>query len=204
MFKFSFGIFYVIFLCLGCAPRTAYQLQIRKYQQGKLLEDTSAIYQLPYEAGTKHRVIEGYFSRFTHRYRAALDFKMKKGTPVYAIADGMVIRTKDDSNVGGMKNRNKPDGNYVIIEHNDSTRSSYRHLQYQSVIVHPGDSVHSGQMIAKSGMTGYTFTPHLHFMLAQLQDGEWNSIPCRFSTKMFTGYLRPLKKYESLNKLLSH
>ena len=199
MIKFGLWLLFTLVLCLGCAPRTAYQLHIRKYQRGKLNEDTSTVYQLPYIAGTAHRVIEGYYSHFTHRYRAALDFKMEEGTPVCAIADGIVIRTKDDSNSGGMKYMYKPYGNYVIIGHNDSTRSSYRHLLYHSVIVHPGDSVHSGQIIAKSGMTGYTFTPHLHFLIAQLQDGEWNSIPCRFYTKSFTGYLKPLKKYESIN-----
>jgi murein DD-endopeptidase MepM/ murein hydrolase activator NlpD len=187
-------------LCFNCGPpRTTIQQEARNYQKGKLKEDTSFVYQLPYEFGTKHRVIQGYYSKHTHKYRAALDFKMKVGTPICAARDGIVMRIKDDSNRGGFKKKYRPDGNFVVIDHEDSIRTSYRHLQFHSVIVQPGDTVHQGQIIGRSGKTGYTFTPHLHFIVSKYMDDQWQGIPTRFVTKSYTGYLKPLHRYESVN-----
>ncbi|MEP7321984.1 MAG: M23 family metallopeptidase [Saprospiraceae bacterium] len=194
------GILLISILCFKCGPpRTALQQEARAYQKGKLKEDTSFVYQLPYEHGTKHRVIQGYYSKYTHKYRAALDFKMKVGTPICAARDGIVMRTKNDSNKGGFKKKYRPDANFVVIDHADSIRTSYRHLQFNCVTVQAGDTVHQGQIIGRSGKTGYTFTPHLHFIVTKYIDGQWQGIPSRFETKSFKGYLTPLRRYESIN-----
>ncbi|MEP7266859.1 MAG: M23 family metallopeptidase [Saprospiraceae bacterium] len=192
----------ILSIVTGCfSPRPIEQITARKYQQHKLFEDTSFVYQLPYESGTKHRVIQEYFSRFTHKYKAATDFRMKKGTPVLASRDGIVTRIKDDSNMGGFNKKYRADANFVIIDHGDSTRASYRHLQYKSVLVLPGQLVTKGQLIGLSGNTGYTFTPHLHFMVSEYLDGTWTTIPVRFESSKFIGYLQPLHRYQSANSL---
>ena len=59
-------------------------------QRGKIKEDTSYLYSLPYTKGTSHLLIQGYLSSYSHKNRAALDFKMKQGTPVHAARGGVV------------------------------------------------------------------------------------------------------------------
>ena len=39
------------------------------------------------------------------------------------------------------------------------------HLDYHSSKVKQGQRVYAGQEIAKVGMTGYTYIPHLHFQI---------------------------------------
>lgn len=182
------------------APRTAQQAHVRQYQNHSLYEDTSTLYQLPYAAGTCHRMIQGYYSRHTHRNKAAIDFKMKVGTPVYAARSGIVIATKSDSDAGGFNKKYRPEANYVMIQHEDSTRASYRHLRFDGVLVTQGQYITSGQQIGYSGNTGYTAMPHLHFSVARFIDGRWVSIPTRFQSSKAVGYLKPLYRYVSINK----
>lgn len=169
----------------------------RALQKGKVTEDTSYVYHLPFRPGQRYRVIQGYYSRGTHKYRAALDFQMKPGTEVIAARAGIVERIKTDSQRGGPNKKYRPDANYVIITHDDGTRASYRHLKYESVRVQEGDQVQVGQVLGLSGKTGYTYTAHLHFMVSNLVQGEWRQIPTRFNTTQGVGYLRPYKRYKA-------
>ena len=83
--------------------KTAIQLQ-----KGKLTEDTSYVYSLPYGKGASHLLIQGYFSSFSHKNRVALDFKMKSGTEVYAARGGVVIGWKNNiAKVAEIKNIEK-------------------------------------------------------------------------------------------------
>ncbi len=198
--KIYLGWAFVLCSIWACYPaRTPLQKEARKYQFGRLHEDTSVVYELPFARGSTHRVIQGYYSRHTHKRRAAVDFKMKVGTPVHAARTGIVIRTKDDSDQGGWNKEYRPDANFIIIQHEDSTRTAYRHLQYQGVIVQLGDTIQSGQMIGRSGNTGYTLSPHLHFMVTAFIEGQWTAIPCRFQSASKAGYLKPLHRYTSVN-----
>lgn len=52
-------------------------------------------------------------------------------------------------------------GNYVKINHGDGTETLYAHLT--SLSVSAGQHVSQGQEIGKSGSTGYSTGPHLHF-----------------------------------------
>lgn len=182
----------------GCALSKDPQFhQARNLQKGKQTEDTSFAYSLPYQPGARYRLIQGYYSRGTHKHRAALDFRMKKGTPVLAARDGVVERIKNDSNRGGMNKKYRGDANYVTILHDDGTRASYRHLACQSVRVQPGDRVEAGHILGLCGKTGYTFTTHLHFMVSTLTKGEWQQIPTRFKTTHGVTYLKPYKRYRA-------
>lgn len=192
-------IFSIIFV--SCyAPRSAEQRYARDLQSHKKVEDSSFAYQLPFNDSTSHRMIQGYYSRYTHKFKAAVDFRMKIGTPVLASRDGIVVRLKEDSDKGGFNKKYRPDANYVVIEHADGSRANYRHLHHEGVEVHIGEKVTTGQLLGFSGNTGYTFSPHLHFMITKEVNGQWVSVPCRFKSKITTGYLKPWHSYTSVNK----
>ena len=91
--KFLFYLMLMLMVLTGCyVSKNPMRDEARRLQKGKVKEDTSYVYALPYEVGKAHYMIQGYFSSFTHRERAALDFKMKRGTRVCAVRDGVVIR----------------------------------------------------------------------------------------------------------------
>lgn len=170
--------------------------QIKLLQKGKLVDDSSYIYALPYEEGTSHRLIQGYFGPFSHKERAALDFKMKRGTKVLAAREGVVVRVKEDGDRGGWNAKYRPYGNNIVIQHPDGSRAGYWHLQKDGGLVNVGDTVQRGQLIALSGKTGYTFSPHLHFLVWSFDaNRQWQQVPTRFQTRKGIRYLRSWKKY---------
>ena len=191
------------FLMMVTAPacyvsKNPMRKEVKRLQKGITKDDTSYIYGLPYEEGKAHLLVQGYFSSFTHRERAALDFKMKRGTKICAVRDGVVVRAKEDGDRGGLKKKYRPYGNYIIIQHADSSRAGYWHLQKDGVLVNVGDSVRKGQVIALSGKTGYSFTPHLHFLVWSTDTNrQWRQVATRFQTSKGVKYLRPLRKYRN-------
>jgi murein DD-endopeptidase MepM/ murein hydrolase activator NlpD len=56
----------------------------------------------------------------------------------------------------------------------------YAHLALASVIVRPGARVRAGQAIARSGNTGLSSGPHLHFAIQQNVGMKIVSIPFEF------------------------
>jgi murein DD-endopeptidase MepM/ murein hydrolase activator NlpD len=170
--------------------------EVRRLQKGIDKEDTSYIYDLPYEEGTAYYMVQGYFSSFTHKERAALDFKMKRGSKICAARGGVVIRVKEDGDRGGLKRRLRAYGNYIIIQHPDSSRAGYWHIQKDGALVNVGDTVKQGQPIALSGKTGYSAIPHLHFLVwSNDANRKWRQVATRFRTSKGVKYLRPMRKY---------
>src|SRR5438105_13101070 len=95
----------------------------------------------------------------------AVDLVVPAGTDVLASADGIVTFVRDDSNSGGPTLDHWLDSNFIVIQHANYEFSRYDHLQYRSSQVVVGQHVKAGDQIAKVGMTGYTFLPHLHFQV---------------------------------------
>jgi murein DD-endopeptidase MepM/ murein hydrolase activator NlpD len=192
---------FIIYLLSSCAVSTnPLRTQFRQLQSGKITEDTSYLYQLPYNTNETHRIVQGYFTRYSHKERAALDFKMKQGTPILAARGGVVVRVKEDGDKGGLNKKYRPYGNVIIIEHEDKSRAGYWHLQHNGVLVTVGDTVMQGQHIGYSGKTGYSAFPHLHFLVWTFSNNNWQQIANRFKTSKGNIYLRPLKKYKSQTK----
>ena len=129
------------------------------------VHDDNYLYRFPYSVGEAHRVSQGYDGKYTHKgsSKYALDFVMKEGTKVCAAREGVVVRTKSDSDIGGYEKKFAKDGNYVTIVHSDGTFATYYHLKRHGVIVHVGERVQKGRHIGYSGNTGYSSGPHLHF-----------------------------------------
>ena len=194
MIKFS--LLLSLFLASCAASKNPLRKQIRLLQKGIIKDDTSYIYALPYENNTSHLLIQGYFSRLSHKERAALDFKMKRGTRICAARDGVVVRIKEDGDRGGWNRKYRPYGNVIVIQHADGSRAGYWHLQHNGALINMGDTVRKGQVIGLSGKTGYTFLPHLHFIVWTFNDrGQWQQIPTHFQTLKAVKYLRPLRRY---------
>jgi murein DD-endopeptidase MepM/ murein hydrolase activator NlpD len=168
--------------------------QIRDLKSGKVKPDNSYIYNLPFAKGSKFLLIQAYNSKMSHQNELALDFKMRKGSKICAARGGVVIATKADSDVGGLKDEYLSKGNHIIIKHNDGSTAMYWHLKFNGVLVNVGDTVQQGQHIGYSGNTGYTAFPHLHF---QVQNIEGRDIATRFYTKKGIKYLRPGKWYKN-------
>jgi murein DD-endopeptidase MepM/ murein hydrolase activator NlpD len=193
---FLFIVSVILIGLSGCVSiKDPYQKHVRNLQKGRVTEDTSFVYQLPYEEGKTYRMIQGYYSAFSHKNRAAIDFKMKRGTKICAARDGIVIRVKEDGDRGGWNRKYRPFGNNIVIEHSDGSRAGYWHLQKDGALVNIGDTVKAGQVIALSGKTGYTAVPHLHFMVWSSNTVQWRPIPTRFQTESGIGYLRSWKKH---------
>lgn len=171
--------------------------QVKQLQKGILRDDTSYVYALPYEEGKTFRVIQGYFSRFTHKERAALDFNMKRGTHITAAREGVVVRVKEDGTKGGLKKKYRSHGNNIVIQHADGSRAGYWHLKHDGALVNVGDTVKKGQLIALSGKTGFALSPHLHFLVWRSGGGQWQQVPTRFQTSKGIRYLKGWKKYKN-------
>ena len=137
-------------------------------------------YQLPFAKGSKFECIQSFEGKFSHNQpysKYAIDFKMPEGTPVLAARSGIVVYTKEDSNEGG-RDREKyiNKANKVMIYHDDGTVASYDHLKFNGVEVQVGDRVKTGQLIGYSGNTGFSTTPHLHFVVWVVKE----AVPIRF------------------------
>ena len=186
---------------IGCSvSKNPLRKEVKGLQKGTIRDDSSYVYALPYENKTAHLLIQGYFSHFSHKERAALDFKMKRGTKILAARDGVVVRVKEDGNKGGLNKKYRPYGNNIVIQHPDGSRAGYWHLQHDGALVKVGDSVKKGQVIALSGKTGYTALPHLHFLVWTFNNqGDWQQVPTRFQTSKGIKYLRSMRKYQSTN-----
>ena len=194
----KFLLFIIVSFLTGCvATNTPQRKYVKDLQKGRIKEDSSFVYALPFEQGSSHFIVQGYYSAYSHKNRAAIDFKMKKGTKVLAARSGVVIRLKEDGEKGGLNKKYRQDGNLVVIQHEDGTRAGYWHLQKDGVLVNIGDTVQQGQVIALSGKTGYSALPHLHFLVWNNQNGQWRQVPTRFRTANGDKYLRPFRSYKN-------
>jgi murein DD-endopeptidase MepM/ murein hydrolase activator NlpD len=191
----------LVMILISCSvSNNPLRKELKLLQRGIIKDDSSFIYQLPYETNKSHLLVQGYFSHYTHKHRAALDFKMKKGTKICATRDGIVLRIKSDGKKGGGNVKYRPQGNYIVIQHSDSTRSGYWHLRHDALFVKVGDNVKQGQVIGLSGKSGYTYFPHLHFIVWKPdKKGQWIQIGTRFQTNKGIRYLRPFRFYRNIN-----
>lgn len=151
--------------------------------------DDDTLYCLPFEKGRTCRVSQGYNGRLSHRgvNQYAVDFAMPEGTTVCAAREGVVVDLKESSETGGRDEKHKDESNYVSIAHADGTIGEYHHLKFEGVLVEIGDRVMAGQAIARSGNTGYSTLPHLHFGVYSAADAEHlQSHPITFITAQGT------------------
>ena len=122
-------------------------------------------YKLPVPKDLLQRIDRTSSPAHVGKLRNAIDFIADIGTPVLAAEDGLVTSVKDTSNTGGASLSNWRHSNFIVIMHSNGEYSRYDHLSYNSSKVKVGQYVRAGEEIAKVGMTGYTYLPHLHFQV---------------------------------------
>jgi len=99
----------------------------------------------------------------THRFHTGLDLGVHLGTPVYAAAPGVAHVYRSD---GGY-------GNHVLVAHGNGWFTLYAHLD--QIVVREGEVVRRGDPVGRSGSTGFSTGPHLHF---EIRYGGQYQDPC--------------------------
>jgi murein DD-endopeptidase MepM/ murein hydrolase activator NlpD len=125
----------------------------------KVLARTAAlatVLDLQWPLATKGRISSGYGERHhpvlgRQRFHNGVDIAVPIGTSVVAAQDATVAKVAHDN----------LNGNHVVLDHGHGVRTSYCHLD--SVEVAKGERITAGTEIAKSGNTGRSTGPHLHW-----------------------------------------
>ena len=122
-------------------------------------------YKLPVPKDLLQRIDRTSSPAHLGKLRNAIDLIVDKDTPVLAAADGIVTFVKDISDIGGPNPAYWEYTNFIVIMHSNGEYSRYDHLSYHSAMVKVSQHVRAGKEIARVGMTGYTYLPHLHFQV---------------------------------------
>ncbi|WLH04112.1 peptidoglycan DD-metalloendopeptidase family protein [Pseudomonas beijingensis] len=100
-----------------------------------------------FSAGRKHPILNKI------RAHKGVDYAAPRGTPIKAAGDGKVL----------LAGRRGGYGNTVIIQHGNTYRTLYGHMQGFAKGVKTGGTVKQGQVIGYIGTTGLSTGPHLHY-----------------------------------------
>ena len=101
---------------------------------------------------------------------AGIDLAGPAGTPIYATADAMVL--KSGWNSGGY-------GNMVELEHGRGIQTRYAHMS--QVLVRAGQAVKRGDLVGRMGSTGRSTGSHLHYEV-RIDGRSVNPVPFMKST----------------------
>jgi murein DD-endopeptidase MepM/ murein hydrolase activator NlpD len=103
-------------------------------------------------------------------FHPGIDLSGSYGTPIYATADGTVLRAGWNS--GGY-------GNLVEIDHGRGITTRYGHMS--AILVSAGQHITRGQQVGRMGSTGRSTGNHLHYEV-RIDGRAVNPIPFMKST----------------------
>jgi hypothetical protein len=169
---------------------------------------------------------QGEGGELTHFFSGnlhAIDFRCSIGTPLLAVADGIVCDVRDENNLTGVGVSNLFQWNSILLELDVDDESRYTgevvdannngggkkqnyvqggplfveyvHMAKDSALVKEGDRVKRGQMIGKSGSVGFSPEPHLHFAAYRSRDPTASTVRVRFHEGTNTPFLPTAGNY---------
>ncbi len=130
------------------------ELQLLSFDKEKMAVSIPAIWPID------KRGWSGNMDRFGRRFHpilrayrphTGLDLGGKRGTDIYATANGTVV---ESNTKGGY-------GRQIVVDHGFGYKTRYAHLSKS--LVQPGQVVRRGEKIAEMGSTGLSTSPHLHY-----------------------------------------
>ncbi|MEM6523721.1 MAG: M23 family metallopeptidase [Bacteroidota bacterium] len=157
----------------------------------KLARDKGSLSSIPAIQPIKNleltKLVSGFGMRINPFHKArvmheGMDFAAPRNTPVYATADGIVTKAKEN------KVLEAGYGSYVQLNHGNGYETKYAHLG--SLSVKNGEAVKRGDVIGYVGSTGGSIAPHVHyevikdgnkidpvnFLMYGLSDGDYKKI----------------------------
>ena len=127
-----------------------------------------------------HKISSGYGWRIINGkpdFHGGVDFAVEIGTDVHAVYDGTVASvgrgceaSPSECHISCKETKDKYCccngglGNFVVIKHRVNGETFYTHYDHLNEVgVDVGYEVRKGDVIGKTGNTGYSTGPHLHF-----------------------------------------
>lgn len=178
----------VLLESLAKVPKIKYQWALG--DPNIVAEDYS--YHAPFFSPKSHRITQAFNGKFSHTNeynRYAVDIAMDIGTYITAVRSGTVIWVKDNYHMSGTTQYFLDKANGIKVLHDDGTFSSYAHILMDTALVKEGVQVEVGQRLARSGSSGFSTGPHLHFSIIKNSGLKNIAIPFKFidnNGKIFT------------------
>lgn len=116
------------------------------YTGGEMIWPVPGYYRITSPYGMRTHPVTGIYKLHT-----GVDVSAPMGTNFVAMADGVVVKAQYSPSYGNM----------VILDHGGGVQTLYAHGS--EIVVQLGDQVKQGDVVLKSGSTGYSTGPHCHF-----------------------------------------
>jgi murein DD-endopeptidase MepM/ murein hydrolase activator NlpD len=135
----------------------------------ELAELFTTDFPVPLEAFDRAKYRDTFLAkRGKHKKHHAIDLPAPRGTPVVAVADGVVERLGRDKRGGKVIYLRDTTGKYTFF---------YAHLARHEKGLKPGDRVARGQRLGEVGSTGHVIGgPHLHFAIFRDEDAAGRAL----------------------------
>jgi len=111
-------------------------------------KDTISNWHLPLD----YTIVTSDFGLRRAIWHYGVDIRVKTGSPVYAVFDGVVRITGYDR---------RGFGRFILIRHKNGLETLYGHLSKNFIKL--GQEIKAGDVIGKGGNSGRSTAPHLHF-----------------------------------------